>query len=164
VRFRAPKLRNGFHWLRLENSLGRAPGGAWVLIFGGDSGGLAPYALASFEGLPGFDTPVCTWSARNGRVRMQACAADSCARSLTVEFAPDFSGFYQPAAVKLIDATAGGPEPLRLRAVAGAAKLLPAPSFDLLAGAFVATLQPVGEPGPAVRVRGYFQAAPTDWR
>jgi len=164
VSFRAPKLRNGFHWLRLENSLGRAPGGAWMLIFGGDSGGLGPYALASLEGLPGFDTPVCTWSAHDGRVRMHACAGDSCARSLSVEFAPDLSGFYQPASVKLIDATLG-PEPLRLRAVSAAAKLLPAPSFDLLAGAFVATLQPPGGTGPVVRVRGYFQAAPaTDWR
>ena len=161
VQFRAPKLRNGFHWLRLENSLGRAPGGANVLIFGGDVGGLAPYALASLDGLAGFDTSACTWSVHDGRVRMEACAGDSCVRALAVEFAPDVSGFYQPATVSFTDASVPGVEPLRLRAVAAGAKLLPSPSFALLAGAFVATLQPPGGgPGPTVRVRGYFQAQP----
>jgi hypothetical protein len=45
--------------------------------------------------------------------------------------------------------------------VSAEAKLLPPPSPGLLAGAFVAALQPVGEPmAQPLRIRGYFQAAP----
>lgn len=159
VEFRVPQLRNGFQRLRLENSLGRAPETAEVLVFGGDAGGLGPYLVASLDGLAGFDTPVCTWSVRDGRLRVDACAGESCARTLSIEFQPDVSGFYHPATVAFTDATLAGVEPLRLRAVTGGAKLLPAPSFALLAGAFVATLEPDGETaGRPVRVRGYFQA------
>lgn len=159
VQFRAPKLRNGFYWLRLENSLGRAPGFVPMLIYGGSVGGLVPYALVAFDGLAPLDTPVCSWSERGGRLRLDACAGESCERSLALEFEPDLQGGYRPAVVELSDLGEG----LELVSERASAKLLPSPSPELLAGAFVATLRRArGSPGPALSVRGYFQAPSSD--
>ncbi len=161
VQFRTPKLRNGFYPVRLENSLGRAPGALQLLVFGGDAGGLVPYARVALDGLPGFDTPVCTWSEHDGQVHVEACAGDPCTRSLVLEFAPDLGGAYQPALVEFSDASAAAGGPLQLSSAGAGAKLLPAPSLDFLAGAFVATLRPAdGTEGPELAVRGYFQALP----
>jgi len=162
VQFRLPKLRNGFYPVRLENSLGRAPGAAELLVFGSDAGGLGPYARVSLPGLAGFDSPTCSWSAIDGRLRVEACAGDPCTRSLTLEFEPDLHGGYEPAVVEFSDASPGVAHPQLLSSAAGA-KLLPAPSADLLAGAFIAVLRPSdGSQAPDVRVRGYFQALPSD--
>jgi hypothetical protein len=81
---------------------------------------------------------------------------ESCERALTLDFAPAADGSYQPAEVRFADATGSWSE------LEADAKLLPAPSADLLAGAFVATLQPQGDrSAPPVRIRGYFQASPS---
>lgn len=156
VQFRVPKLRNGFYPVRLENSLGRAPGAFSLLVFGSVKGGVVPYARAVVEGRPGFDTSLCTWSALDGGIRMEACMGDSCERALSVEFAPAVDGSYQPAEIHFADETGSWSE------VGASAKLVPAPSADLLAGAFLATLQSdVDRRAPPIRVRGYFQASPS---
>jgi hypothetical protein len=95
-------------------------------------------------------------------VRVEACAGDACQRSLALEFAPDLHGAYQPALVQFSDGSIGGAAPVQLVSAAAGAKLLPAPSLDLLAGAFVAVLRSADASGPELRVRGYFQASPSD--
>jgi hypothetical protein len=159
VQFRAPRLRNGFYPLRLENSLGPAPGGVPLLIYGSTSGGLSPYASVAIDGLPGLDTSLCSWSERGGRLRLEACADESCERSLALEFEPDPQGGYAAALVELSDADEG----LELASELASAKLLPSPAPELLAGAFVATLRRAhGAAGPPLFARGYFQAPSSD--
>jgi len=163
VQLRVPRLRNGFYALRLENSLGRAPGSVPMLVYGGDVAGLVPYASASLQGRPALDAPLCSWSGHGDRIRVSACAGDPCARELALELVPDGSGGWTPADVVVTYAAASGGAPEVLESVSAQAKLLPAPSPELLAGAFVAWLRPVAEPGaPPLFVRGYFQALPGD--
>ena len=161
VEVAVPHTWNGFHPVRLENSVGRAPETATLLVYGSDLGGVIPYANAAVQGRAALDARVCTWSGSGGHVHVSACAGDPCTRTLSVDLAPDPGGGYAPAQVELTTANPYGGAPEVLESVSAEAKLLPSPSPELLAGAFVAELQPVGEPSAApLRIRGYFQASP----
>ncbi|HTO07027.1 MAG TPA: hypothetical protein VMR86_08195 [Myxococcota bacterium] len=161
VTIRVPRLRNGFYTVRLENSLGRAPERATLLLYGSDGAGLDPYANVAVQGRPALVAPVCTWSAAGDAIQVSACAGDPCARSLSLELVPDGRGSWAPARAVLTTADPWGGAPEVLESVTGEAKLLPSPASNLLAGAFVAALRPVAEPGATpLRIRGYFQAAP----
>jgi hypothetical protein len=161
VQLHVPRMRNGFYPVRLENSLGRAPETETILVYGSDGAGLNPYANAAVQGRPALIALTCTWRAAGDHVHVDACAGDPCTRSLSLDLAPRASGGYAPAQLELTTASPWGGAPEVLESVSGEAKLLPAPASKLLAGAFLAALRPVAEPGATpLHIRGYFQAAP----
>jgi hypothetical protein len=158
VSFRVPNLRNGFHPVRLENALGRSARFADFLIFGGLKGGLVARASAAIESQPALEAPVCSASADGSALRVSACDGPDCARALEVAFEPDSAGGYQPAAVSLREARTDR-APVTWVAARASARLVPSPASELVAGTFVAELQPAGSSrGPLLRMRGYFQA------
>ena len=162
VRFRAPNLRNGFYPVRLQNSLGKSPTLAEVLIFGGRSGGLVPFVTAAVESRPALEAPLCSASAGGSALHVSACDGPECARALELEFEPDPTGNYQPAAVSLRELEGTDGAPAIWVAAEASARLVPSPSPELVAGTFIAELQPAGDSsrgtGPRLRMRGYFQA------
>jgi hypothetical protein len=169
IRFRAPDLRNGFYPVRLQNSLGKSARLAELLIFGGQNGGLVPFLTAAVESLPALEAPLCSASAGGGSLRVTACDGSACARALELEFEPDPTGAWQPAAVSLRELAPLDGSPQLWVAAQASARLVPSPAPELVAGTFVAELQPAGDPsrgtsargpmsGPRLRMRGYFQA------
>ena len=159
IRFRAPNLRNGFHPVRLENALGRSARLADLLIFGGLSDGLAAYASAAIESRPALEAPLCSARAEGSALRVSACDGPDCARALELAFEPDPAGGYRPAAVSLSEQAPPEGAPAVWVAAQASARLVPSPASELVAGSFVAELQPAGSSaGPRLRMRGYFQA------
>jgi len=159
IQFRAPDLRNGFYPVRLSNPLGKSAQLAELLIFGGLSGGLVPFASAAVETRPAFEAPVCSASAGGGGLRVSACDGAACARALELEFEPDPRGEFQPAALSLRELSPSDGAPTLWVAAEASARLVPSPAPELVAGMFLAELQPVDQPhGPRLRMRGYFQA------
>ena len=160
LRFRAPNLRNGFYPVKLQNSIGKSSTLAEVLIFGGLSGGLVPFVTAAVESRPALEAPLCSATEGSGGLHVSACDGPECARALELEFEPDPTGGYRPAAVSLRElAAADGAPPVLWVAAQASARLVPSPAPELVAGTFVAELQPAGDPhGTRLRMRGYFQA------
>lgn len=159
VRFRTPSLRNGFYPVRLENALGRSARLADLLIFGGLSDGLIAYASAAIESRPALEAPFCSARAEGSALRMSACDGPECARALELAFEPDPAGGYRPAAVSLRELAPPEGAPAVWVAAQASARLVPSPASELVAGSFVAELQPAGSSsGPRLRMRGYFQA------
>ncbi len=159
VSFRAPNVRNGFYPVRLENALGRSARLADLLIFGGLSGGLTAYASAAIESRPALEAPLCSARTEGSALRVSACDGPDCTRALDIAFEPDPAGGYRPAAVSLREQALPEGAPAVWVAAQASARLLPSPASELVAGSFVAELQPAGSSGgPRLRMRGYFQA------